>query len=336
VLCLKYSSFVDYGKLNPVKLKALQNFKKTFASLRKHGVRVVPESIGHTAAVLDFKNAPFMLAFNLEGLGTKSLIADKLAITKKSKFSTQKLKKFYENLAFDCVASTVNDLIAVGAQPLILADMIAASNNELMETKFGMPGLLSGFKKAALKFGFAIPCGETPVYPNLLVRNAIDLSAASLGIIQPKKRVVLGKKLKAGDRIFAFASNGLHTNGLTLARKIVEKLPKKYLAKTKTTKTIAEEILKPSHIYANLVAKMLKAKIKIHYMNPITGHGFQKIMRPKKSFTYVIEHVPKKQEVFRFLQQKGNVSDEEAYKTWNMGVGFVVFAPKSEAKKIER
>ncbi|MDO8427935.1 MAG: AIR synthase-related protein [Candidatus Diapherotrites archaeon] len=333
---LQYASLVNYKKVNPVKQKALQNFQSTFAGLNQYKIKIVPESIGHTAAVLDFQSTDFMLAFNLEGLGTKSLIADQLAVSKTFSNNKNLLKKFYENLAIDCVASSINDLTAVGAKPLILADMIAFASNDLLNTSFRMDGLLAGFKKAALKYKFAIPCGETPVYPNLLMPHTIDLSAASLGIISPKKNFVSGKKLKKGDKIFGLASSGLHANGLSLARKISERLPKGYLTKLKNGKILAEELLNPSFIYSNLVSKLLDQKIDLHYMNPITGHGWQKIMRPKQNFTYRISNIPDKPLIFDFLQSQGKLSNEEAYKTWNMGLGFVLMAPKKEGKKIER
>ena len=143
------------------------------------------------------------------------------------------------------------------------------------------------------------------------------------------------QKLKQGDIIFGLASNGIHTNGLSLARKIVEKLPKGYFT-IFGRQTLGEALLKPTKIYVKPVLEMIKSGIEIHYMSNISGSAFKKIMRAKKEFTYLIDKLPKKPRILKYLQEVEDIPDNEAYETWNMGLGFVVFAPEDEERKIAK
>ena len=129
-------------------------------------------------------------------------------------------------------------------------------------------------------------------------------------------------------------SNGIHANGLTLARKIADDLPLGYLTQIPGGKMYGDDLLRPTYIYVDLVRDCLDYGIDLHYAVNVTGHGWRKLMRAEGSFSYVIDCLPPKQEIFEFIQKHGNITDEEAYATFNMGAGFALFAPESDCDSI--
>lgn len=328
---MKYSDFVDYSKLDPFKEKITKFLAPTFENITPLNIKVVKQSLGEPAVLLDFTDKDFYLAFKSDGVGTKNKIAD--AMLNKNK--NLEAKKLYSVFGIDLIAMNANDLICLGATPIALSDEIASGDSDWFE-KEEVEGLLSGFKKGCDQAGITIPCGETPTLKDVVYPNTVNITGSMIGIVQPKSKAVWGQDLQAGDIIYGLASNGLHSNGATLARKIVEKLPQGYFTQLSTNKIVGEKLLKPTQIYVNPILEMIKKNLEIHYLSNITGSAFKKIMRAQKSFTYLINKLPSKPEVFKFLQEKGNVSNEEAYKTWNMGVGFTIFAPKKEEKEIKQ
>lgn len=327
---MKYSDFVDYRKLDPFKKKILKFLEPTFNNLSCLRIKVVKESVGEPGVLVDFLENDFYLAFKSDGVGTKNKIADWM-IKKDEKIDRRRL---YSGLGVDLIAMNANDLICLGARPFILSDEVAAGESSWFEKKEA-EGLLEGFKKGCNKAGATIASGETPTLKDVIYPDSVNITGSMIGIVRPKKRVILGQKLKEGDVIYGLASFGIHANGLTLARKIVEKLPQGYFTFL-GKKTVGEELLKETRIYVRPILEMIDKKVEIHYLSNVTGGGFRKIMRAKKRFSYVIDKLPRKKKIFKFLQEKGKVSDKEAYQTWNMGVGFVVFAPKKEEGKIEK
>jgi phosphoribosylformylglycinamidine cyclo-ligase len=193
--------------------------------------------------------------------------------------------------------------------------------------------MLKGLKKGCNQAGITIPCGETPTLKDIIYSDTVNITGSMIGMVKPKKQAIFGQNLKAGDQIYGLESSGIHSNGLTLARKIVEKLKNNYFFKL-NRHSVGEELLKPTQIYVKPILELIRQNIKINYISNITGSGFKKIMRAKIPFTYEISLLPKKPEIFQFLQNKGNVSDKEAYQTWNMGIGMVVIAPKNQERKI--
>lgn len=336
---MKYSDYVDYSKLDPFKKAVMSKMETTFKNIEGLGIRIVPESIGEPAALLDFVNYDFMLAFKTDGVGTKNKIADKLAFLRAQTAKGQDILKdkgwFYRGFGKDLIAMNVNDLICVGATPIALTDEVASGISEWYEKEHRVGELLEGLKEGCDEAGITIPCGETPTLQDIILPDSVNMTGASIGIVRPKERALFGQKLEAGDIIYGLASNGIHSNGLTLARRIAEKLPDNFLTELEG-KTLGEGLLTPTKIYSKPVVEMFDAGIEIHYLSNITGSAWKKIMRARRPFTYVIENVPEPQSIFKFLQEKGNVSNEEAYKTWNMGVGFVIFAPQSEGDKIKQ
>lgn len=318
---MKYFEFVDYSKLDPFKKAAVEKFIPQLESIKRLGLRIVPETLGESAVALDFPENDFYLAFNVEGLGTKNLIADSM-----SKDSRGKGVKYYESIGKDTVAMSTNDLSSIGADPILYGDIISSGDSNWFNDEEKTKALLEGYRKAAEELEIAIPCGETPTLKGIINPETLDLAGASIGIIKPKENLTVGKKLKAGDLIFGLESSGVHSNGISLIRKVVEALPQGYFTELpESRKVLGEELLTPTTLYSKVLMQILQ-NAKASYMQPITGHGWKKIMRCKKPFSYEIDFVPEIPEIFNFLQEKANLPDSEAFYTWNQGIGYVVIA----------
>ena len=265
------------------------------------------------------------MAFVEEGLGTKNLVADAmLKITGKT---------YYDQIAQDAVAAIINDLITVGARPLTVLAYWAVGSTDWFKNKKRLVDLTKGWAKACNLSGATWGGGETPTLSGIVNPDTIDLAGAAFGVIKPKKRLALGKKLHAGDAIVIFGSSGIHANGFTLARKISEELPKGYATKLPSGNSYGEALLKPTVIYAKLIQGLFSANVDIHYMANITGHGWRKIMRHSKKFTYRIHTIPPVPEILQFIMENGPVDISEAYGNFNMGAGFAIFIPQKDVKK---
>jgi phosphoribosylformylglycinamidine cyclo-ligase len=283
-----------------------------------------------------------MLAFNVEGLGTKNLIADRLWGELKEKVEIEKRiqgGKYYRFLGQDAIAMSVTDLVAVGADPIAYADLIASGNSDWFNELDRIDELFQGYIVAANMAGCAIPQGETPTLLDIIYPETLDIAGSSIGMIKPKKRFTYGQKIIEGDAIYGLPSGGICANGVSKARKIVEKLPDGYFTKLPNGKEIGDELLTPTPIYVRTIIEMFEEEVDLHYISPITGHGWRKIARSRFSFTYIIEKVPEPPVIFSSLIDHGkrlgfDVSNTENYQVWNMGVFITLIAPKDDENKI--
>ena len=324
---MKYHELVDYTKLDPVKKAAVKKFTPHLDSINRLGMKIIPQTLGESAIAIEVEGADYYIVFNVEGLGTKNLIADAM-------YKINPDTKYFENLGKDNVAMSTNDLSSIGADPFVYGDIISTCNCDWVEENDDKASaLLEGFRKASEEIGMAIPCGETPSLTGIITPGTLDMAGASVGIIKPKKNLIFGQDLKAGDKIYGLASSGVHSNGISLIRKTLESLPDGYFTKLPSGKIVGEEVLIPTTLYSRVLVDILNAT-EVHYMQPITGHGWKKMMRNKKKLAYEIDFVPEPSEVFKFLQEKTNLPDEEAYYTWNMGLGYVIMAPQESGEAI--
>ena len=316
-------SGVDYDAMDPLKRMAQIEGQKTVKNLKFSGFQEYKNSRGESAYVVEGKDSYFECVE--EGLGTKSLIADDMrSVTGKT---------YYDSLAQDTVAMIVNDLITVGAQPITVLAYWAVGNSNWFNDKKRMEDLTKGWAHACNLAEASWGGGETPTLKGIIKTNIIDLAGAAFGIIKPKQRLTLGDELQAGDAIILFQSSGIHANGLTIARKIGSNLPKKYATKISDGEMYGEALLNPTIIYTSLIRQLFEEGIRIHYMVNITGHGWRKIMRHSKNFTYRIRSIPPVPKVIQFIMNKGPVDIKEAYANFNMGAGFAVFVPQKDIKK---
>jgi phosphoribosylformylglycinamidine cyclo-ligase len=161
----------------------------------------------------------------------------------------------------------------------------------------------------------------------------IDLAASCTGLINPKGRLSLGDALAPGDAIVLLASSGIHANGLSLARKLVERLPQGYLTPLPDGTAYGEALLAPTVLYSPETEALYKAGIVPRYCANVTGHGWRKLLRHPAQFTYRIHSVPEVTPVLRFIQEQARQDDREAYSTLNMGAGFAIFVKAQDAQR---
>lgn len=316
------SSGVDYTKIDSLKKLAQISAKTTS---KNSNIKVIEESYGETAFVWEEEFS--YKAFVIESLGTKSLIADEMRKV------TGKI--YYDSLAQDTIAMIVNDLIAVGAKPEVINAYFAAGSSEWFADGERSKDLVEGWVKACRLAGAVWGGGESPSLSGIINPEAVDLAGSAVGIIKPKTRLTLGDKIKSGDAILLIESNGLHCNGASLVRKIAKDLPDGFATKLPNGNYFGEEVLTPTYIYAGVIEALFEAGIDIHYMVNITGHGWRKLMRANKDFTYLITQIPPIPPIFEFIRKHSGSSDKEMYGTFNMGAGFAIFIPSSDVKKAQ-
>lgn len=315
----------NYYTKDPINKLSQDAARATAANLKKSGFSEISDTRGESAFV--WKQGNILMATVVECLGTKNLVADAMKkITGKS---------YYDIIANNTVATFINDLSTVGAKPLVVNAYWAVENNDWLHDKKRMADFIIGWRDACNESGATWGGGETPTMKGILKRNTVDLAGSAVGIIKNPKHLVVDSKLKVGDRILFVKSNGVNANGISLTRAISKKLQNGYATKMPSGKLYGEALLTKSNLYANLIQELLSSKIDIHYIANITGHGLRKVMRAKPQFRYVIEKVFEPQEIFLFIQKQANITDYEAYDTYNMGQDYSIFIPQKDIKKAQ-
>ncbi|HEY0858281.1 MAG TPA: AIR synthase-related protein [Albitalea sp.] len=314
---------VDYDLIDPLKVAAQRAAAATGVHLATHGFSEVKASRGESAYVVDV--GPFYIASIVECLGSKALVADEMhALTGKS---------YYDGIAQDTIAMAINDLITVGATPLVVQAYWAAGGSDWFADAERAQALVAGWKRACDTCRVAWGGGETPALAGIVAEGRIDLAASCTGLINPKERLSVGDKLAPGDAIVLLASSGIHANGLSLARKLVERLPQGYLTPVAPGLTYGEALLAPTMLYSPVTEALYHAGITPHYCANITGHGWRKLLRHPAAHTYRIDRIPDVTPVLKFIQQHARQDDREAYGTLNMGAGFALFVRAEDAQR---
>jgi phosphoribosylformylglycinamidine cyclo-ligase len=314
---------VNYDLIDPLKVAAQRAAAATGMHLAAHGFAEVKASRGESAYVVDA--GPFYLASIVECLGSKALVADEMQrLTGLSR---------YDDIAQDTIAMAVNDLITVGATPLVVQAYWAAGGSDWFGDAQRAQALVEGWKRACDTCRVAWGGGETPALAGIVETDRIDLAASCMGVVNPKSRLSLGDGLRAGDAIVLLASSGIHANGLSLARKLVERLADGYLTEIEPGLTYGDALLAPTVLYSPVTEALFSAGIEPHYCANITGHGWRKLLRHPAIFTYRIRQLPPVTPVLRFIQQHAALDDTEAYGTLNMGAGFALFVDPADAER---
>jgi phosphoribosylformylglycinamidine cyclo-ligase len=314
---------VDYGQIDPLKVSAQRAAAATATQMLAHGFSEVAASRGESAYVVDV--GPFYLASIVECLGSKALVADEMAaLTGRS---------FYESIAQDTIAMAVNDLITVGATPLVVQAYWAAGSSDWFADAARSRALVAGWKKACEACGVVWGGGETPALAGIVEAGRIDLAASCTGLVNPKQRLSLGDRLGPGDAIVLLDSSGIHANGLSLARKLVERLPQGYLTPVAPGLGYGEALLAPTVLYSPVTEALWRTGITPHYCANITGHGWRKLLRHPATHRYRIVDIPDVPPVLRFVQHHARLNDRDAYSTLNMGAGFALFVAADDAQR---
>jgi phosphoribosylformylglycinamidine cyclo-ligase len=315
-------SGVDYELIDPLKVAAQQAAAATASHLLAHGFSEVRDSRGESAYVVDV--GPFYLASIVECLGSKALVADEMSrLTGRS---------YYDAIAQDTIAMAINDLITVGATPLVVQAYWAAGGSDWFGDAARAQALVAGWKRACDQCQVAWGGGETPALAGIVEAGRIDLAASCTGLVNPKHRLSLGEQLGPGDAIVLLASSGIHANGLSLARKLVERLPQGYLTSVQPGLIYGDALLAPTTLYSPVTEALFRAGVNTHYASNITGHGWRKLLRHPKPLRYRVHTLPKVPPVLNFIQRHAQQDDHEAYGTLNMGAGFALFVPAEQAR----
>ncbi|MDD5594288.1 MAG: phosphoribosylformylglycinamidine cyclo-ligase [Candidatus Margulisbacteria bacterium] len=239
----------------------------------------------------------------------------------------------HHTIGIDLVAMNVDDVAAMGAKPLFFLDYIALHKVDPNLVEKIVKGIVEGCRIA----GVELVGGETAELSDMYQKGEYDLAGFAVGVVD-KDKVINGSKIREGDRIIGLASSGLHSNGYTLARKVIfEKAqiqPKDKL--DDFDKSIGEELLTPTRIYSPLILEMVK-KFKLKAISHITGGGIPenlgRVIPPKKQAVIELNSwpIPK---IFRLIQRLGDVDHEEMYKTFNMGIGMILVVDSKETDKV--
>jgi phosphoribosylformylglycinamidine cyclo-ligase len=316
-------SGVAYDLIDPLKVSAQRAAAATATNLRAHGFAELAASRGESAYVVDV--GPFLLACIVECLGSKALVADAMRdLTGRS---------YYAAIAQDTIAMAVNDLITVGATPLVVQAYWAAGGSDWFVDGARAQALVAGWKQACDACGVAWGGGETPALAGIVEAGRIDLAASCTGIVNPKSRLSVGERLAPGDVIVLLASSGIHANGLSLARKLAERLPEGYLAQIAPGLAYGEALLAPTTLYSPVTEALHRACITPHYAANVTGHGWRKLMRHPANLAYRVRTLPPVPLVLRFIQQHAGLADRDAYGTFNMGAGFALYVAADDATR---
>lgn len=320
---ITYSQVGDnYDTKDPIK-KMAQLYARQTIIKDKSNFKEITDSRGESAFV--WQQGSSLMASVVEGLGTKNLVADEMRkITNKT---------YYNIIGHDTVATIINDLITVGAKPRVVHAYWAIEDNNWLQDKKRMKDFVTGWRDACKLSVATWGGGETPTLKGIVEKDTVDLGGAAIGVIEPKERLISDTKLKTEDRILFLKSNGINCNGISLARAVAKKLKNGYVTKMSSGQLYGEAILTRTNIYVKLIQDLLSAKIDIHYISNITGHGLRKIMRARGNFTYIIENLFEPQEVFNFIQRQAGLSDYEMYEILNMGQDYAIFMPKKHIKK---
>ncbi|MEM8875207.1 MAG: AIR synthase related protein [Planctomycetota bacterium] len=311
-------SGVDYDKLDAFKVACQRAAATTVSLLGKHGVKEADGTRGESAYLLETPTG--YLAHVEEGLGTKNLVADAVDDP-----------QAYFNVGIDTVATIVNDLITVGALPISIAMHAAVGDSNWFNDEPRAKALADGFAEGCRRSGAVWGGGETPALAGIVEPNAIVLAGSAVGQMDKAHRVA--GDIRAGDRIVFLASTGVQTNGLTLCRQLADRLPDGYASTLGDGRTYGEGLLAPSAIYADFVGKLREADVTPKYLVHVTGHGWRKLMRLDAPFTYRIDTPGEPGALFEFLMDNGPISAEEAWATFNMGVGFAAYVRPDEVEQ---
>lgn len=277
---------------------------------RRTGLGAPVDIGGHFTGLVDFGD--HYLSLCTDGVGTKLIVAE--ALNK------------WDTVGIDCVAMNVNDMICVGAEPMAFVDYIAVDRPRPDTVAEVGKGLSRGAELANV----SVIGGETAVLPEMV--RGLDLSGTCLGFVKRGEEVT-GSSIVVGDVVLGVESSGMHSNGLTLARRILRDASITLLdALPGAESSVGEELLRPTHIYVRPVLEILRES-EVHGLANITGGGLRNLIRLRAGVRIRIERPLPPQSIFTALQKLGRVTDREMHQTFNMGMGFAMVMPRRSAEE---
>ena len=260
-----------------------------------------------------------VLVSGTDGVGTKVILAHML--------------NKHDTIGIDCVAMCVNDILCQGARPLFFLDYIATG--KLVPEK--MEEIVKGVAEGCIQSSASLIGGETAEMPGVYQEDQYDLAGFAVGVVD-KDKIIDGSSIKEGDLIFGLSSNGIHSNGYSLVRKIVFDHCKFDLSEKfdELDSTLGEELLKPTKIYVKEILELLNL-VDIKGMSHITGGGFYENiprMIPDGLCAKVDASVVETPEIFKLLKKWADLKDKDMYSTFNMGVGLTFVVKEDDRDKV--
>lgn len=302
--------------------EVVKRIKESVASTHTNAVLT---NIGHFGGLYDLgeiiKNYKHpILVQSIDGVGTKLLVA--------------KMANKYDSVGEDIVGHSCGDILAMGARPITFLDYVA---NEILIPE-EMEQMVSGMAKACKEAKVSIIGGETAEMPGVYMKGEHDIAGCITGIVE-KDKIITGEKINEGDIVFGIASSGLHTNGFSLARKLIFEIGKYAIDEKipELSMTVSEALLQIHTNYTRPILEILDSGIEIKGIAHITGGGFiENIPRilPKNFDAEIKKGSWPILPIFPFMQKIGNVSEQEMYTAFNMGIGMVLVLEISEKIKI--
>lgn len=275
---------------------------------------------GFFATVHDLGN-DLGIAVGTDGVGTKLLIAEAMSR--------------YDTVGIDLIAMNANDVLCLGARPFALVDYLAVQSVRPKVLEALGKGLYEGARQARI----AIAGGELAQVPDLIKGlregEGFDIAGTCLGVVQISK-IIDGRAIQQGDIVIGFASSGVHSNGLTMARKIL--LEEKGLSLEEELPqlgcSLGDELLRPTLIYVDPILQALDEGCEISGLAHITSEGFGNLLRLKTELGFRLDRVPEAPPIFKLIQELGPVDAEEMYEVFNMGVGFCAVVRATSAERL--
>ena len=260
-----------------------------------------------------------VLVSGTDGVGTKLRLA--------------MLLNKHDTIGIDCVAMCVNDIICGGASPLFFLDYIACGRNDPARIAEIVAGIAEGCRQSEC----ALVGGETAEHPGVMPDEDYDLAGFSVGIVD-EENIIDGKRLSTGDVLIGLGSTGVHSNGFSLVRKVldVEHTDLTSPMEELGGRSLGETLLAPTRIYVKAVKALLKAGVDIHAISHITGGGFYenvpRMMTDGLTARIDLKTFPKLP-IFDLIQRKGNIPERDMYNTFNMGLGMILALPAAQAEQ---
>jgi len=279
---------------------------------------------GSIFSLKGYKNP--VLVSSADGVGTKMVLAD--------------LVERYNGVGVDVVAMNVDDIIAMGAEPLFFLDYLACGQIDVKIARQIIKSVAKGCEQA----GCSLIGGETAEMPGFYKKGQFELVGFAVGVLE-KGKVIDGSGVKAGDKLLGLPSSGLHSNGFSLARNVLfqdaasDKEKAKILNKKdkRLGRTWADALLEPTRIYTKTILPLIKSDIRISAIAHITGGGLMRNIKrvlPDGFQAHVFSGRWEIPSIFTRLKELGHITEEEMFKVFNMGIGMVLLVRPEEEKRV--
>ncbi|PRP69352.1 phosphoribosylformylglycinamidine cyclo-ligase [Chromobacterium amazonense] len=236
----------------------------------------------------------------------------------------------HDTVGIDLVAMSVNDILVQGAEPLFFLDYFACGKLDVAQATEVIKGIAAGCEQA----GCALTGGETAEMPGMYPAGEYDLAGFAVGVVE-KSKVISGRDIAPGDVVLGLASNGVHSNGYSLVRKIIDRAQPDLDAPFEDGKTLRDTVIAPTRIYVKPLLKLMEA-LPVKGMAHITGGGITENtprVLPENTVAQIDAASWPLPKLFQWLQREGNVDIQEMYRTFNCGIGMVVVVAPQHAEQ---